>query len=94
MIHPAQCRAARGLTGWSRSRLSRQTGISVQEIRHFEDECGRLAPEAIERVKLSFTDAGVQFIAENGGGVGVRLRKSGRSEKGRRPDQLNASNDD
>jgi hypothetical protein len=38
--------------------------------------------------------AGVEFIAENGGGVGVRFSKrSGRPDQGLRPDQLTSEND-
>ena len=41
--------------------------------------------------------AGVEFIAENGGGPGVRLRKSLAAkefQEGKRPEELDASNDD
>ena len=37
--------------------------------------------------------AGVEFIAENGGGAGVRLRKA-RGDGSIPPDDLNASNDE
>jgi hypothetical protein len=35
---------------------------------------GKSAAENVEAVQRALEDAGVQFIAENGGGAGVRLR--------------------
>ncbi len=37
----------------------------------------------------------MEFIPENGGGVGVRLRdRSGPHDEGKRPDELDSTNDD
>ncbi|PYD60106.1 transcriptional regulator [Novacetimonas maltaceti] len=35
-----------------------------------------LYPRTVEAIRAALEDAGVEFIAENGGGAGVRLRKS------------------
>ena len=37
-----------------------------------------LKPFTIERIQKAYEKAGIEFIAENGGGVGVRLIKRGR----------------
>ena len=93
MISAAQCRAARALLDWTQDDLARATGLSAVSIRAFEHG-GEM--RASNRILLSsaFERAGVQLIPENGGGPGVRLRKSGPPDEGMRPDQLNASNDD
>ncbi|GBQ47537.1 helix-turn-helix domain-containing protein [Komagataeibacter europaeus] len=35
-----------------------------------------LYPRTVEAIRAALEAAGVEFIAENGGGAGVRLRKS------------------
>ncbi len=44
-------------------------------------------------IRTALEKAGVEFIAENGGGAGVRLRKP-KAAKSIPIDKLNASNDD
>ncbi|EJC85263.1 hypothetical protein Rleg4DRAFT_7752 [Rhizobium leguminosarum bv. trifolii WSM2297] len=74
-LSPAQCRAARALVGWSEDDLSSVSKIAKQTIADFE--AGTLPPSEriLQDMKRSLEDAGVLFIAENGGGAGVRLAK-------------------
>lgn len=74
-INPAQCRGARGLLGWSQSDLSEASKTATKTIADFER--GARAPYArtLEDVRRALEKAGIEFIAENGGGPGVRLRK-------------------
>ena len=75
MITRDQCRAARGLLSWSQADLAEAALIGIVTVRQFETgahEPRRLTLHAIRRA-LEF--AGVEFIDENGGGPGVRLRK-------------------
>jgi hypothetical protein len=46
-------------------------------------EVGRYAgdPDTLEKIEKALAAAGVQFIEENGGGPGVRLRKRQRPKK-------------
>jgi predicted transcriptional regulator len=80
MINPAQCRAARGLLAWSQQDLARAAGIGVVTVHQLE--AGTSAPRraTLEVIKRAFENAGVEFIDENGGGPGVRLRKSGKEK--------------
>ncbi|GLS41594.1 transcriptional regulator [Mesorhizobium tianshanense] len=76
MLTSAQCRAARALVDWSREKLSEQSKVSHRSIVDFERgarEPRLLTKEALVR---ALDAAGVEFIPENGGGAGVRLRKS------------------
>ncbi|WP_338663165.1 helix-turn-helix transcriptional regulator [Pararoseomonas sp. SCSIO 73927] len=75
-ILPAQSRAARGLLDWSREKLAETGGVPARTVADFE--LGNTTPRASTTAKLmgALEAAGIEFIAENGGGAGVRLRKS------------------
>ena len=73
-----QIKAARSLLGWSQDDLADKSGVSKPTIGRLEsqdnetiggrEETGAALVSALEK-------AGVEFIAENGGGAGVRMRK-------------------
>ena len=77
-INPAQCRGARGLLGWSQSDLSRASKTATKTIADFERGARQPYPRTLKDVRAALEQAGVEFIAENGGGAGVRLRKAKR----------------
>jgi len=71
-----QMRAARGLLGWSQSELAKRAGLSLPTVKRVEAGSGpRVSDEARRRIQQALEIGGVQFIAENGGGPGARLRK-------------------
>jgi transcriptional regulator with XRE-family HTH domain len=71
-----QLRAARGLLGWSQSDLAKRAGLSVPTIKRLEVDFGiRVSDQAREKIRLALEAAGVVFLEENGGGVGVRFGK-------------------
>ena len=74
-IGPEQSRAARGLIAWSQQELADAAHVGLSTIRNFE--AGRSTPVAnnLAALRAALESAGVEFIAENGGGAGVRLRK-------------------
>ena len=76
-ISPAQCRGARGMVGWNQAELAAAAQVSRMTIVDFE--AGRRTPYAnnLTAIRAALEAAGVEFIAENGGGPGVRLRKAG-----------------
>lgn len=78
MITGAQMRMARGYLRWSAKQLGEKAGVAESTIKRMEqDEGFPIARGAnIEAVYKALTEAGIVFLDENGGGVGVRLRKS------------------
>ena len=75
MITPAQSRAARGLLDWSQQRLADGATLGLSTIRDFEKGRRIPYPNNLTAIRTALESAGVEFIAENGGGPGVRLRK-------------------
>ena len=81
----AQIRAARALVRWRAQDLARESSVGVATIRRAEltdDETSMTKANDLA-VRRALEEAGVEFIDENGGGAGVRLRKStkGKSQK-------------
>ncbi|MGE0582767.1 MAG: XRE family transcriptional regulator [Steroidobacteraceae bacterium] len=74
MLTAAQCRAARALLDASLETLSKASAVDVQAIRSFEQMVHEADDEAQHRLRRALEAAGVVFIAENGGGAGVRLK--------------------
>jgi predicted transcriptional regulator len=76
MVTPEQCRAARGLLLWSQQDLAKNAGVGVVTVHQLEAGVSQPRRSTIEVIRRAFEAAGVEFIDENGGGPGVRLRKS------------------
>jgi DNA-binding XRE family transcriptional regulator len=77
-----QIRGARGLLGWSQSELAARAGLSLPTVKRLETGVGaRVSDEARSRIQRALEAAGIIFISENGGGPGVRLRKSMKTQK-------------
>jgi transcriptional regulator with XRE-family HTH domain len=76
MITPAQCRAARGLIGWNQQDLAKEARIGVVTVHQLETGVSQPRRATLDVIRRAFEAAGVEFIEENGGGAGVRLRKS------------------
>ena len=81
----AQIRAARSLIRWSAEDLAARSSLSVATIRRAEltdDETSMTTANDLA-VRRALEAANVEFIDENGGGAGVRLRKPAK-EKSRK----------
>jgi hypothetical protein len=72
----AQIRSARALLRWSALDLARQSALGLNTIRRAEAVDGTTSLTVANElaVRRAFEGAGVEFIDENGGGPGVRLR--------------------
>jgi len=76
ILSPGQCRAARALIGWTRADLSEKANVSQATLADFESGKPRnLYPRTLDDIQRTLEAAGVIFIASNGEGPGVRLRK-------------------
>ncbi|ASP74364.1 helix-turn-helix domain-containing protein [Sinorhizobium meliloti] len=75
-ITGAQIRAARALIRWSAKELAKAAGVGVATVSRAEVEDGTtsLTSANLKAIRLALETAGIQFIPENGGGVGVRLK--------------------
>lgn len=72
---PEQCREARRLLGWHQQRLAIQAGSCLISVAGFEAGTRATREVTIKAFQSALEAAGVEFMAENGGGAGVRLRK-------------------
>ena len=73
-ISAAQSRGARGLLGMSQGELASASGVSLRTIQHFEMGQRQPIPATLDAMQRALQAAGVEFIDENGGGPGVRLK--------------------
>jgi transcriptional regulator with XRE-family HTH domain len=78
-----QLKAARSLIGWTQEELASAANVSVPTIKRLEAVEGLLGGRqaTAEKIRAALEKAGIEFIDENGGGPGVRLRKRQRSKK-------------
>jgi transcriptional regulator with XRE-family HTH domain len=79
-ITTRQVKAARALLAWSQAELAKRSGVSEPTIARLESFDGELGgrEETSQKIQQAIERAGVEFIKENGGGPGVRLRKKQR----------------
>lgn len=76
MVDFFQLRAARALTGLSQAAVAEAAGVSIPTLKRAEANGPiKVADETIATIAKALEKAGVEFIAENGGGAGVRMRK-------------------
>ena len=75
MVSPEQCRAARGLLGWSQRELANRARVGTVTVHQLEAAASEPRRATLDAIRRAFEAAGVEFIDENGGGPGVRLRK-------------------
>ncbi|SCW56396.1 hypothetical protein SAMN05660859_1662 [Ancylobacter rudongensis] len=72
---PAQSRAARALIEWTQPQLASAAGLGLSTVVDFEKARRAVSEEAVSAIQRALEGAGVIFVAENGEGPGVRLRK-------------------
>ena len=70
---PEQCRMARAALNLGVRELATLARVSTNTIARFE-RGEQLKDVTMDRVQEALESAGIEFIPENGGGVGVRLR--------------------
>jgi predicted transcriptional regulator len=79
-ITPSQCRAGRALLEITQTQLAKSAGMGLSTVVDFEKRRRKVSVEAIQSISKTLSHAGIEFIDENGGGPGVRLRKGQRTK--------------
>jgi transcriptional regulator with XRE-family HTH domain len=72
-----QIKAARALLDWPQETLASAANVSIPTIKRLEAHDGPLGGriDTGDRIKSALEKAGIEFIDEDGGGPGVRVRK-------------------
>jgi transcriptional regulator with XRE-family HTH domain len=69
-----QLKMARAAVGWGVRELAKKAGVTANTVTRIEN--GADAKQStMDRLQHALETAGIEFIQENGGGPGVRLRK-------------------
>jgi transcriptional regulator with XRE-family HTH domain len=69
-----QLKMARAAVGWGVRELAKKAGVTANTVTRIEN--GADAKQStMDRLQLALEAAGIEFIQENGGGPGVRVRK-------------------
>lgn len=74
MVSIAQIRAARGLLKWTQAMLAHQAAISTVTLNMIENEAVRPRESTLSSIQSALERGGVEFLVEDGVGVGVRFR--------------------
>jgi transcriptional regulator with XRE-family HTH domain len=74
-ITPEQSRGARAMLGWTREQLAERSRVANATLADFE--AGKRTPyhRTLADVRRALEEGGIEFISENGGGPGARLKK-------------------
>jgi transcriptional regulator with XRE-family HTH domain len=78
MLTSAQIRAARAMLRWDQTQLAGAAMVSVETIKRIErldGDLGSTKAGTLQAIQSALEAAGAIFVAENGEGPGVRLRK-------------------
>lgn len=71
---PSQLRMARAALKWSVRDLAREAGITANTISRIENGADTRT-STLRALKTTLEENGIYFIAQNGGGEGVRFKK-------------------
>ena len=74
-LTPATSRAGRGLLDWTQRQLADAAGVGLSTVKGFEGGGSNPMRNNLAAMRRALESAGVVFIAENGGGAGVRLAR-------------------
>jgi transcriptional regulator with XRE-family HTH domain len=75
VISSEQCLGARAMLRLTRDQLAKSSQVAVATLADFETGRRTPHPRTLEAIRATLEAAGVEFIPENGGGAGVRLKR-------------------
>jgi DNA-binding XRE family transcriptional regulator len=76
MITIAQIRAARGLLRWTQATLAHKAAVSTVTLNMIENEAVRPRESTLAAIQAALEAGGVEFLSEDGAGVGVRFSRA------------------
>jgi transcriptional regulator with XRE-family HTH domain len=79
-VTSAQVRMARAALNWTVRDLAKATGLHRNTITNIEVNRYVGDPESLALIERVLRAAGIEFIDEDGGGPGVRLRKASKQK--------------
>lgn len=79
-ISPAQCRAARGLLNLSQLEVAILAHVSDGTVSQFEQHGKAVGYNNLQAIRTVLEAAGIEFVPDNGGGPGARLRVAPETE--------------
>ena len=80
-LKAAQVRAGRALLDLTQPELASAAGVGLSTLVDFERSRRQVSAQSIRALRVALERAGVEFISENGGGPGVRLKTRTRHRK-------------
>src|SRR4051794_39173903 len=80
----AQCRGARALMDMTQPQLADAAKLGLSTIVDFERNRRQVSDDAIIAMQTALARSGVEFIDENGGGPGVRLKNGVKNKSGKK----------
>jgi DNA-binding XRE family transcriptional regulator len=75
MMTPAQIRAARGLLKWTQASLAHKAALSTVTLNMIENESVAPRTGTLDSIQRALEQGGVEFLVEQGQGVGVRFKR-------------------
>jgi transcriptional regulator with XRE-family HTH domain len=87
-----QIKMARAALGWGVRELADKAGVTANTVTRIENGADS-KQSTMDALRRALEAGGVQFIEQNGGGPGVRLRKPDPESEGIDPEKLNSRND-
>jgi transcriptional regulator with XRE-family HTH domain len=80
-VNAFQARLARLALNLKFTDAAKLCDVAVETIRRIEIADSTVKEKTIEKVRAAFEKGGIEFLAEDDGGPGVRLRKTKRKGK-------------
>jgi hypothetical protein len=80
-VNAFQARLARLALNLKFTDAAKLCDVAVETIRRIEIADSTVKTKTVEKVRAAFERAGIEFIPENDGGPGVRLRRAKRKGK-------------
>jgi transcriptional regulator with XRE-family HTH domain len=74
MFTPGQCRAARGLLGWSQQQLAQRARVGIVTVHQLEAGLSQPRRATLDVIQRAFEAVGIEFT--NGDQPGVRISKA------------------